>query len=278
MKESQSEHFYSLSEKTEYFYFKGQSIFRNQLNNMTLLEFSNIFLNTENNYNPLENENIDEIRISSIIENKKTFNKLFEVKKEISLSGNNSTEYTRKKRGRKKERENKTQTHDKYGMDNILRKIQNHFLSFIIFFINDILKALNYEQRFLKLHQSFKVNIKKDFVESLKKKTIGEIIDNKISTKYKKKIQTIDNKKIYKELKDKEDLKVLFKENYLELFKNIYHKDIKIINLKKYGIEREIKLSKEVKFYEDLLKKEAFKKDNEYIRSINECINLNFLS
>ena len=188
MKESQSEHFYSLSEKTEYFYFKGQSFFRNQLNNMTLLEFSNIFLNTENNYNPLENENIDEIRISSIIENKKTFNKLFEVKKEISLSGNNSTEYTRKKRGRKKERENKSQTHDKYWMDNILRKIQNHFLSFIIFFINDILKALNYEQRFLKLDQSFKVNIKKDFVESLKKKAIGEIIDNKISTKYKKKL------------------------------------------------------------------------------------------
>ena len=194
MKESQSEHFYSLSEETEYFYFIGQSIFRNQLNNMTLQEFSNIFLNTENNYNLIENVNIDVISISPIIENKKTFNKLFEVKKEISLSGNNSTEYTRKKRGRKKERENKSQTHDKYWMDNILRKIQNHFLSFIIFFINDILKALNYEQRFLKLDQSFKVNIKKDFVESLKKKTIGEIIDNKISTKYKKKI---DNKKIY---------------------------------------------------------------------------------
>ena len=275
MKESQSEHFYSLSEKTEYFYFKGQSIFRNQLNNMTLLEFSNIFLNTENNYNPLENENIDEIRISSIIENKKTFNKLFEVKKEISLSGNNSTEYTRKKRGRKKERENKSQTHDKYWMDNMLRKIQNHFLSFIIFFINDILEALNYKQRFLKLDQTFKINIKKDFVESLKKKTIAEIIDNKISTKYKKKI---DNKKIYEELKDKEDLKVLFKENYLVLFKNIYYENKKIINLKKYGIEKEIKLSKEVKFYEDLLKKEAFNEDNEYIRNINECINLNFLS
>ena len=275
MKESQSEHFYSLSEKTEYFYFKGQSIFRNQLNNMTLLEFSNIFLNTQNKYNPLENENIDEIRISSTIENKKTFNKPFEVKKEISLSGNNSTEYTRKKRGRKKERENKSQTHDKYWMDNILRKIQNHFLSFIIFFINDILKALNYKQRFLKLDQTFKINIKKDFVESLKKKTIAEIIDNKISTKYKKKI---DNKKIYEELKDKEDLKVLFKENYLVLFKNIYYENKKIINLKKYGIEKEIKLSKEVKFYEDLLKKEAFNEDNEYIRNINECINLNFLS
>ena len=276
MKESQSEHFYSLSEETEYFYFTGQSIFRNQLNNMTLQEFSNIFLNTENNYNLIENVNIDEISISPIIENKKTFNKPFEVKKEISLSGNNSAEYTRKKRGRKKERENKSQTHDKYSMDNILRKIKNHFLSFIIFFINDILKALNYEQRFLKLNQSFKVNIKKDFVESLKKKTIGEIINNKISTKYKKKI---DNKKIYEELKDKEDLKLLFKENYLELFKNIYYKNIKIINLKKYGIEREINLSKEVKFYEDLLKKnEAFNEDNEYKRNINECINLNFLS
>jgi hypothetical protein len=263
MTETQSEHYFSFSEETNILCPGMASFFEDQSNNITLPGFSNIFPNAQN---------------YCLNDYKNSFKKLFQVKKEISSSRNNSTEYTRKKRGRKKERENKTQTHDKYGMDNILRKIQNHFLSFIIFFINDILKALNYEQRFLKLHQSFKVNIKKDFVESLKKKTIGEIIDNKISTKYKKKIQTIDNKKIYKELKDKEDLKVLFKENYLELFKNIYHKNIKIINLKKYGIEREIKLSKEVKFYEDLLKKEAFKKDNEYIRSINECINLNFLS
>ena len=257
MTETQSEHYFSFSEETNILCPGMASFFEDQSNNITLPGFSNIFPNAQN---------------YCLNENKNSFKKLFQVKKEISSSRN---EYTRKKRGRKKEKENKNQTHDKYWMDNILKKIQIHFLSFIILFLNDILKSLNYSQQFLKLHQSFKENIKKDFVESLKKKTIAEIIDNKISTKYKKKI---DNKKIYEELKDKEDLKVLFKENYLVLFKNIYYENKKIINLKKYGIEKEIKLSKEVKFYEDLLKKEAFNEDNEYIRNINECINLNFLS
>ena len=71
----------------------------------------------------------------------------------------------------------------------------------------------------------------------------------------------------------------MFKENYLELFKNIYYKNKKIINLKKYGIEREINLSKEVKFYEDLLKKNgAFDENSEYAKNINECIYINYLS
>ena len=264
MTETQSEHYFSFSEETNILCPGMASFFEDQSNNITLPGFSNIFPNAQN---------------YSLNENKNSFKKLFQVKKEISSSRNNSTEYTRKKRGRKKEKENKNQTHDKYWMDNILKKIQIHFLSFIILFLNDILKSLNYSQQFLKLDQSFKENIKKDFVESLKKKTIAEIIDNKISIKYKKKIKTIDNKKIYEELKDKENLKGLFKENYLELFKNVYYKNKKIINLKKYGIEKEINLSKEVKFYEDLLKKNgAFDENSEYAKNINECIYINYLS
>ena len=264
MTETQSEHYFSFSEETNILCPGMASFFEDQSNNITLPGFSNIFPNAQN---------------YCLNENKNSFKKLFQVKKEISSSRNNSTEYTRKKRGRKKEKENKNQTHDKYWMDNILKKIQIHFLSFIILFLNDILKSLNYSQQFLKLDQSFKENIKKDFVESLKKKTIAEIIDNKISIKYKKKIKTIDNKKIYEELKDKENLKGLFKENYLELFKNVYYKNKKNINLKRYGIEKEINLSKEVKFYEDLLKKNgAFDENSEYAKNINECIYINYLS
>ena len=41
-------------------------------------------------------------------------------------------------------------TNNKFdSSDNILRKIHSHFLSFIVFFLNDILNHLNYSQRFI---------------------------------------------------------------------------------------------------------------------------------
>ena len=106
---------------------------------------------------------------------------------------NNSTQLTKKKTKRGRERtikgnENKNKKekiHDKNTSDNLIRKIQVHYLSFIVSFLNDILKNLNYKTKFLNLNYEFKMNIKKDFVESLKKKTIGEIISNEISNKYK---------------------------------------------------------------------------------------------
>ena len=47
-----------------------------------------------------------------------------------------------------------------------MRKIQSHYLSFIISFLNNILEILNYKQQFFKLDYEFKRNVKKNFVES----------------------------------------------------------------------------------------------------------------
>ena len=49
--------------------------------------------------------------------------------------------FVTKKKGRAKICENKNKVHDKHSLDNLLTKIQVHFLSFIIDLSNDALKA-----------------------------------------------------------------------------------------------------------------------------------------
>lgn len=103
----------------------------------------------------------------------------------------NHQQHLKKNRGRvkvinPKKQLNLNKIHDKNTIDNVLRKIQVNYISFIVSYINDILTNLNYKERFYKLDYSFKQNINKQFVESLKTKNIGEIICNKISNKYKK--------------------------------------------------------------------------------------------
>lgn len=198
---------------------------------------------------------------------------------EEKSSKNVSNQLIKKKRGRGKKTnmENNEKTHDKFSTDNLLRKIQVHYLTFIINFINIILKRLNYEQRFFKINYEIKKNVNKKNFDSLKNKTIGEILCNKISVKYKKQNENV-NKEIYEQIKDNEILKNIFSENYLKLFKKIYYKSNKIINLKEYGLEEEIILTKPVKMFKDLLNdNEASDINKEYRKNIAECAAQNYL-
>lgn len=161
--------------------------------------------------------------------------------------------------------------------DNILRKINSHFLSFIVLFLNEILNYLNYPHRFIKLNYKYKKKVNKKYIEEIKNETIGDIICKKISGKYKK-LDVYYNKIIYGQIKDNIILKNIMSERYLDLFKKIYHKGSKIINLKEYGLNKEIILSNKVKMYKDLLLNEE-KKDLSHScrRKYNECIKLNFI-
>ena len=206
------------------------------------------------------------------------FKKFFEV--EEKLEKKETTQMTKKKRGRgtNLNLEKNEKTHDKFSTDNLLRKIQVHYLTFIINFINIILKLLNYEQRFFKLDYEMKKNVNKKYFDSLKNKTIGEILCNKISTKYKKQNENA-NFETYDQLKDDEILKKIFAENYIKIFKKIYYKSYKTINLKEYGLDQEINLTKPVKMFKDLLKdNEDSDLDNkEYQKNIVECAIQNYL-
>ena len=186
----------------------------------------------------------------------------------------------KKKRGRQLEKTNKNKiknTHDKFAYDNILRKIQVHYISFLNSLINKILIDLNYEEQFLKLNYDIKKKIKKDYIKELKNKKVSDIICSQISKKYKN-YNSNFNTEIYNKIKDNDILKNLLNENYLTFFKNIYCKSEKTINLKKYGLEKEIILTNEVKMLNDLLKDNLDENiDNDkYIDNIYECIKENF--
>ncbi len=252
---------------------------QSQFNDFTLQDFLKIFSVKENeekeddlNYYTLKTQSEESKKSTEILSKKNIFN--------ISTISqcDNSIQLTKKKRGKKVKNNNekKQKVHDKNATDNLLRKVQVHYQSFIVSFINEILKALNYKQRFLKLDYRMKKNVKNNYFQSLKEKNLSYIINNNISAKYKNRdINT--NRIIYEGVKDNIILKNIFNENYLVFFNNYYYKSVNIINLRKYGLNKIIILPKEVKMYKDLI--EANKNsEEEYIHNINECVCINYLS
>ena len=189
---------------------------------------------------------------------------------------NDTTLSKTKKRGRQTNLKEEKKTHDKFSDDNILRKIQVHFISFIILFLNDILRSFGIREKFLKLDYKFKKDVNKKKVAELKKKNIGEIVSNKISTKYKMDENT--NSNLYEYLKTNEVLAKIFDMNYMTLFKMYYMKKEKNADLRIFGIEKEISLSKKTETFHEFLEEEKSKsKDEEYIRKIMKSLNKNYL-
>jgi hypothetical protein len=171
----------------------------------------------------------------------------------------------KRKEGRAQNIENK-KCHDRFGKDNLKSKIQNHYISFIIDYVNYILPFLGNRKKFYKI--SHKEKIKKMNISSLKDKNIGEILQKDVSPSFEK-INVDENKKTFDEIQDEPGVKDLFSENYLELFENIYYKNKRYINLSKYGKDINIYLpNKRIKMFEDLLEKANIKDNN--INNIKE--------
>jgi len=103
-----------------------------------------------------------------------------------------------------------------------LIKIKNHSLSSVPLFLNDILKVLFIEEEFLPLAHKFKKNIKKYDFSEVKKKTLGEIICNKISPKFNK---CDENKNIiaFEKVKDHEAFKKNIKHGLYFFFQKILY-------------------------------------------------------
>jgi hypothetical protein len=192
------------------------------------------------------------------------------ISQETTSQNNSNKEKNHLGRKRKEEKANQSEGsfHDMYVKDNISIKIQRHFLNFIIALLNSIFPIFNYNQKLYKLDNAYKINLKKNNVESLKDQTIEYIISNKISEKYK----TINdkaeaNRKICEEIKNYKVLKKILSENYLVFFKKFYYKSNSSINLKDYDFDIDITLTKDAKNFKHLLK-ENEKKGSQYIWSI----------
>jgi hypothetical protein len=199
-----------------------------------------------------------------------SLNKIFQVEARNDSSSTNSTN---KKRGRMKKKQNTKykREHTRDSPDNILRKIQVHFLNFIVYFLNFILKNFNFKQKFMKLDYEFKKGIKKELINILKSKSIGELISKEISNKYKNKDKN-HNKKIYEEVKNYKVINKILSINYLEFFKNIYFQNKKHIDLREYGLDEKIQITDDSRMFKDLINKNKNDKQKIY-----QSIKINYL-
>ena len=159
------------------------------------------------------------------------------------------------KRGRKTYK-NGPIIHRSDSFDNLLRKIQVHFLNFLIDFCNDALKTeyenSDYSFKQIKYYK-VKQEIKYSYLKNLKHCSIKDILNFDISSKYLN-LDRKHNKKLLEKIESSSIwLYNLFQMNYLQLFK-YYYNDGKPLN-KIYFMEREIFLTPKTKSFYCLLEK-----------------------
>ena len=191
-------------------------------------EFLSIFDFTENENNSIYPNNTN---INSENEMYQYINEpnlpLYENENEIYNDVSNDV--LKNKRGRKnklKTTKKSRKTHSNKSFDNLLRKIQVHFLTFLIGFVNDILKKdLNYSHNFSfkQIKTEIKNNVKYENVSKLKEMTVGDILQKDISKKYKR-YNKCYNREIFEKIQRKSNwFDELFKMKYLELFNYYYN-------------------------------------------------------
>ena len=170
------------------------------------------------------------------------------------------------KRGRKSNNSQARVIHSKKSFDNILRKIQIHYLSFVINFCNDALKMEKFSPGFTfkQIKTEIKRTVNFQHVSELKKFSIGDLLKLDISSKYKNHKMSI-NKELYDIVKNKSKwLNELFNMKYLELFKYYYNNGEKPLDKIK-----EVILSTKTKSFYYLIEKNKDSK-HELISAIYE--------
>ena len=185
-----------------------------------------------------------------------------------------------KKRGRKgeKEKEGKiSKIHTNLDLDNVLRTVQVHFISFIIDISNVIMESIfgkNKGLKFKDIDYDFKSKINYKNLEELSNYTIKDIVLKPISKKFST-FSSDYNKAIYAEaINECVWLKEFFNMKYYWLF-NIYYNEGKALGKIIEIMGREFFLSNYIKSFSDLIKKNERGKEifikftkEEYMRMI----------
>ena len=129
----------------------------------------------------------------------------------------------KKTSGRTRKKKFEKVPHGNKSFDNIERKIQVHFLNFVISFSNDALRYYfkNSSFSFKKINQKEKIKVNFNNVSKLKKSKIKDLLNSEISVKFKN-FDKNENKKLLSQLKETW-LDKLFDMNYLDLFKYYYN-------------------------------------------------------
>ena len=212
--------------------------------------------------------------VKEIFQENSPSNEISMEKYEIKRKNNQSfkAKYINKKRGRKTNKINK-KIHSSSDFDNILRKIQVHFLNFITSLLNDIIFYFLREKKFFsKFNYDDKKNVKHDYVESLKLLDVKTLIEAiKISPRYKSDHDI--NKVKLKFLTDYSWFKEIFYKKISDIFILYYNnrEPLNIINVD----GRQIKLSKSTKTFIDLIQDKDNKECAEELTKIAQVVYLN---
>ena len=257
----------------------------NYNNNSREIEESNLFPNNPNdkeesighlydipNINNINvNNNISKSIISSNNNSQNNSSKVFQVI--ISETSNIKYEISSKyiKKGRKYNILNK-RIHTGGSDDNLIRKIQVHYITFIINFSNDIINALITDKdvpHFKDIDHKIKKTVNHKRIEYLKNLTLAHIVQLKPSSKMKNNDISV-NKNIYEEICQLSPfIQEFLQMNYLDLFKQYYNNKSKLFEVN----GKIILISKKTKTFDDLLKKyDKYKKRLNYI-AINYFLN-----
>ena len=171
---------------------------------------------------------------------------------------------TTKKRGRKQINNNK-KTHTASDDDNIHRKIQVHFISFLTNFINDIIRGLLKSKKvplFKNIDYQLKKTVNQKYFQILKSQKIADLLQMRPSPKMKIHDNNV-NKLIYDEVcKLCPFMKDFLQQDFISLFKEYYYNKSKIFIVN--GVE--IKLSERTRNFTDLINKNyAYKEKIKFI-------------
>ena len=192
-----------------------------------------------------------------------------EEKEEVSINGSSTdstphfiisypNEHVKKKRGRKSSfnaKYSKKVMHLSSSEDNILSKIQIHFLNFVIFFLNDCIFSYykNKKIKFIKFAHVIKSKVSNKHLNKMKNSTIYDMLKKiDISSKYKQYPKNI-NQNIAVILNRISWFKKLFDLKFLDLFYYYYNNTKQLKKI--YLFDKEIALSNSTKSYYFLLEK-----------------------
>ena len=159
------------------------------------------------------------------------------------------------KRGKQSTKKSQKDVHDNTKQDNLIRKIQVHFFSFVIAFCNDAYKKVfkSSNKSFKNINQKNKKTVNFDYTYGLRNLCIKDLLKMKISEKYTS-YKEFYNEELLKKIEySSKWLDQLFQMNYLKLFSYYYNKGKP---LDKIVFENEeIILSKKTKSFYYLLEK-----------------------
>ena len=205
-----------------------------------------------------EDKLTDKKRTKSPIKNKKKFN--------------TKTNHTPgRKKAKKNEGEYIKKPHDKKSFDNIITKVQVHFISFLINFSNDVIKeesGKDMELLFKDIDYKTKRNVKSENLELLKRLKVEDILKNPVSKKFRS-IKKNHNKEIYEQVANiSEIIKKYFNMNFVEIFEKYFNNCNPVSKITING--KDINLSKETKCFYDLINKNRMIQDQliDYARRV----------